>query len=124
MIGNNYVDTVTFDVVKIDARHLLLGRPLQFDRFAIHDGHNNTYSFQWHTKKIFVLPVTQTPTATPKQPANKTLLITSNGSQLQNQLKKTDFLMGFLLKDYKEGSATTLQVVKPLLQKFQDLSPA
>ncbi|GKV08470.1 hypothetical protein SLEP1_g20092 [Rubroshorea leprosula] len=44
-IGNRYQDEVWCDVIPMDACHLLLGRPWQFDRKAIHDGHANTYSF-------------------------------------------------------------------------------
>ena len=29
----------------MDACHLLLGRPWQFDRKAVHDGYRNTYTF-------------------------------------------------------------------------------
>ncbi|GKV08452.1 hypothetical protein SLEP1_g20076 [Rubroshorea leprosula] len=44
-ISNRYQDEVWCDVIPMDACHLLLGRPWQFDRKAIHDGHANTYSF-------------------------------------------------------------------------------
>ncbi|GKV14749.1 hypothetical protein SLEP1_g25572 [Rubroshorea leprosula] len=40
-----YQDEVWCDVIPMDACHLLLGRPWQFDRKAIHDGHANTYLF-------------------------------------------------------------------------------
>ncbi|KAF8082437.1 hypothetical protein N665_0826s0012 [Sinapis alba] len=41
----NYKDSVTCDVIPMDACHLLLGRPWQFDRDATHRGKANTYSF-------------------------------------------------------------------------------
>lgn len=37
-IGSKYKDKVWGDVVAMNACHLLLDRPLQFDRDAIHDG--------------------------------------------------------------------------------------
>ncbi|GJW48264.1 putative nucleotidyltransferase, ribonuclease H [Tanacetum coccineum] len=42
---DKYQDEVWCDVVPMDACHLLLGRPWQFDRRIIHDGMRNTYSF-------------------------------------------------------------------------------
>lgn len=40
----------------MDACHLLLGRPWQFDRAVFHDGRANTYSFLFLNKKIVLLP--------------------------------------------------------------------
>ena len=39
----SYLDTVCCDVVPMDACHLLLGRPWQFDKDATHRGKTNTY---------------------------------------------------------------------------------
>lgn len=41
-----YSDRILCDVLNMDACHLLLGRPWQFDRKAIHDGENNSYAFK------------------------------------------------------------------------------
>ena len=40
----SYHDEVLCDVIPMDVFHVLLGRPWQFDRHAVHDGHANTYS--------------------------------------------------------------------------------
>ena len=40
----NYHDEILCDIIPMDICHLLLGRPWQFDRHAVHDGHANTYS--------------------------------------------------------------------------------
>lgn len=40
-----YHDQVLWDILPMDACHLLLGRPWKFDRRAIHDGWKNTYTF-------------------------------------------------------------------------------
>ena len=49
---SKYKDKVWCDVIPMDACHLLLGRPWQYDRRAIHDGVKNTYSFIKDGKKI------------------------------------------------------------------------
>ena len=43
-------------VVAMDACHLLLGRPWQYDRGAHHDGRKNSYSFMICKVKITLLP--------------------------------------------------------------------
>ncbi|XP_022853001.1 uncharacterized protein LOC111374553 [Olea europaea var. sylvestris] len=55
-IGPTYKDQVLCDVVEMDACHLLLGRPWQFDRHSLHDGYTNTYNFLFGRKKIVLLP--------------------------------------------------------------------
>ena len=42
----NYMDTVDCNVVHMNACHLLLGRPWQFDVDATHGGRSNHYSFE------------------------------------------------------------------------------
>ena len=45
-IGKNYKDEIVCDVVPMDACHLLLGCPWQFDMRVIHDGFKNTYTIK------------------------------------------------------------------------------
>ena len=42
-----YADEVLCDVVPMQAGHLLLGRPWQYDRRVTHDGFKNRYSFDY-----------------------------------------------------------------------------
>nr|GEV61662.1 putative reverse transcriptase domain-containing protein [Tanacetum cinerariifolium] len=44
-IGTTYKDNVWCDMVAMDACHLLLGRPWEYDRDITHNGKTNTYSF-------------------------------------------------------------------------------
>ena len=53
-----YKDEVLCDVVLMHARHILLGRPWQFDRKVNHDGFKNRYSFVNDTKTITLVPLT------------------------------------------------------------------
>ncbi|XP_074315398.1 uncharacterized protein LOC141651593 [Silene latifolia] len=56
-IGKNYVDKVLCDVLPMDACHLLLGRPWEFDKSAVHHGKDNTYSFEFDKRKITLAPL-------------------------------------------------------------------
>ena len=54
-IGSKYKDCVWCDVVTMDACHLLLGRPWQYDHQVMHDIHANTYSFSFNNTNIVLL---------------------------------------------------------------------
>ncbi|KAL1193540.1 hypothetical protein V5N11_025737 [Cardamine amara subsp. amara] len=52
-----YRDTVMCDVVPMQASHVLLGRPWQFDNDASHNGRSNFYSFMHDQKRINLAPL-------------------------------------------------------------------
>ncbi|XP_028223089.1 uncharacterized protein LOC114404211, partial [Glycine soja] len=52
-----YNDKVLCDVVPMEATHVLLGRPWQYDTKAVHDGFTNKISFQQADKKIVLKPL-------------------------------------------------------------------
>ncbi|XP_073019393.1 LOW QUALITY PROTEIN: uncharacterized protein [Primulina eburnea] len=56
LIGK-YVDEVLCDVVPMHSCHILLGRPLQYDRRVTHDGFKNKYSFVLKKESIILLPL-------------------------------------------------------------------
>ena len=53
-----YKDEVLCDVVPMQASHLLLGRPWQFDRKVKHDGFTNKYSFVHNQRNVTLVPLT------------------------------------------------------------------
>ncbi|XP_071917061.1 uncharacterized protein [Coffea arabica] len=53
-----YKDDVLCDVVPMQATHIILGRPWQFDKRVIFYGFLNKYSFVHNTKKITLAPLT------------------------------------------------------------------
>jgi hypothetical protein len=53
----SYHDVVECDVVPMQACHILLGRPWQFDKDSMHHGRLNQYSFLHHDKKIVLHPM-------------------------------------------------------------------
>nr|KYP34441.1 hypothetical protein KK1_044600 [Cajanus cajan] len=54
----DYKDKVLCDVIPIEACHILLGRPWQFDKHTIHDGLTNKISFIHKDKEIVFNPLT------------------------------------------------------------------
>ena len=53
-----YEDEVLCDVVPIQAGHMLLGRPWQFDRRVKHDGYTNKYSLIHNQRTVTLVPLT------------------------------------------------------------------
>ena len=53
-----YEDEVLCNVVWMQARHLLLGQPWQFDWHVKHDGFTNKYSFALNQRTITLVPLT------------------------------------------------------------------
>eukprot|EP00253_Pinus_taeda_P031052 PITA_31052 len=58
-----YKDKILCDVMPMDVCHLLLGRPWQFDRGAIHDGKTNCYKFVKDGIKHTLVPIKEENTA-------------------------------------------------------------
>jgi len=52
-------DEVLCDVVPMEATHLLLGRPWQYDRKILHDRHTNKISFNFQGHKIMLKPLSK-----------------------------------------------------------------
>eukprot|EP00253_Pinus_taeda_P003555 PITA_03555 len=52
-----YKDKILCDVMPMDVYHLLLGRPWQFDKSAVHDGRTNCYKFVKDGIKHTLVPI-------------------------------------------------------------------
>ncbi|XP_033139473.1 uncharacterized protein LOC117131451, partial [Brassica rapa] len=52
-----YEDEVLCDVLPMEASHILLGRPWQYDRRVNHDGFTNKHSFEFNGKKTVLVPL-------------------------------------------------------------------
>lgn len=56
-IGKVYKDELRCDVILMDACHVLLGRPWQYNRKVFHNGEKNTYTFWKDGSKVVLLPL-------------------------------------------------------------------
>jgi len=52
-----YVDGILFDVIPMEASHLLLGRPWQHDKDVVHNGVTNKFSFVHKGEKVTLKPL-------------------------------------------------------------------
>ncbi|KAH9681591.1 Endonuclease [Citrus sinensis] len=115
-IGSIYKDKIWCDVVAMDACHLLLGRPWQYDRNVVHDGKRNTYSFMFNNTKIVLLPNKE---FTLKQDLGNYLLGKKQFIDVVAETKRVYILLG----KESNGDSKIPEAVTPILAEFQDLFP-
>ena len=128
----------------MDACHIILGRPWQFDKKAVHDGFTNRYSFDHKGKKITLVPLTplevyqdqvqlkKTRDKESKPVEPETSNRNSNFFIKESQVRKSLFTQKpFLLLVYKESLMASSSELAPeipselldVLQDFSDVFP-
>ncbi|KAJ0030367.1 hypothetical protein Pint_14242 [Pistacia integerrima] len=117
-IGDKYQDEVWCDVVPMDACQLLLGRPWQYDRQALHDGYKSMYSFKKDGVRVMLTPMR--PENRLKKPEEPAAFITR--SSLKKACQEINQVCLLLLcKENEVSSLALLEEVKHLLQEFSDV---
>ncbi|GJY95271.1 putative nucleotidyltransferase, ribonuclease H [Tanacetum coccineum] len=115
-VGTTYKDSVWCDVVPMDACHLLLGRPWEYDRDTTHYGRANTYSFLFDGVKITLMP------NKPKELINKPTGNLLTLSQFQDELQMGDDVFVLIGKEVAKDSEIPKAMI-PLLKEFSDVFP-
>ncbi|XP_010244505.1 PREDICTED: uncharacterized protein LOC104588324 [Nelumbo nucifera] len=116
-IGNNYSDPVWCDIVCMDAYHLLLGRPWQFDRYIVHDGRKNIYSLQFKGKRLTLCPSQETK---PKLGKGSSLFALTD---FTSALKDIGVVYASINKGLDLKGMEAPKEVRPLLDEFSDVFP-
>lgn len=116
-VGSTYKDQVLCDVVEMDAYHLLLGRPWQFDRHSLHDGYTNTYSFMFGGKKIVLLPSK----GSTKAIGDSTNLLTR--AKFETEMAESGVVYVLVGKSVDTEQEIPNRI-RPLLEEFQEVFPA
>ncbi|XP_076951386.1 uncharacterized protein LOC143624706 [Bidens hawaiensis] len=115
-IRTTYKYDVVCDVVPMDACHLLLGRPWEYDRSIEHDGRSNSYSFMFGGVKITLVP------SKPKQLAIKQSGNHLTISQFEDELVEADNVFVLIGKPVPE-EVEIPEAMIPLLEEFSDVFP-
>ncbi|XP_035838339.1 uncharacterized protein LOC110896240 [Helianthus annuus] len=115
-VGKTYKDDVLCDVVPMDACHLLLGRPWEYDQCVEHNGRSNTYSFMFDNVKITLLP------NKPKEVAAKPTGTLLTLSQFENELEVGDDVFVLIGKEVVDG-VNIPDAMVPLLEEFSNVFP-
>ncbi|PKI59742.1 hypothetical protein CRG98_019845 [Punica granatum] len=121
-IGPRYRDSVWCDVVMMDACHLLLGRPWQFDRSVSHDGRTNKYSFTHKGLKIVLVPNRGRDAMEPEfaNPVTATNLLSL--ARFQEELYDAEYMFTLVGREVVEDGLTPCESL-PILKEFQDVFP-
>ncbi|XP_031120876.1 uncharacterized protein LOC116024113 [Ipomoea triloba] len=118
-IGKSYEDTVRCEVIDMDACHVLLGRPWQFDVDATHHGRQNNYSFVWGKKKIFIPPASWE-TSTRKKTCAVT--ISHNWKEFIVEANELQTIVMVVMKESKHGTYQLPTELFGLLSEFSDVA--
>ncbi|XP_043687813.1 uncharacterized protein LOC122639038 [Telopea speciosissima] len=119
--GKTYKDEVLCDVVEMDACHLLLGRPWQFDVETKHLGKENIYIFKWQGHKIALHPKgpLKTRITTPHQEGS-TLLVLAE-SDFHREVKEAKECYALIVKGDTHHKGKTADPMQILMKEFGEL---
>ena len=97
----HYVDEVLCDIMPMDCCNILLGRPWQYDRHAVHDGRLNQYTLWVNGKKQTLLPLIESPNE-----VNCTIvkIFMVNGKQFEKEMKKNQVYFSIVPRGLSFGS--------------------
>ncbi|XP_074292223.1 uncharacterized protein LOC141619091 [Silene latifolia] len=126
-IGNVYKDEILCDVVPMDACHLLLGRPWEFDKNSIDQGRSNTYSFKKGSKKITLtpLPPNQKNYGSPSVTDGLNGVLFLSEAEMVKEMQQEQPVLILLSKEIHGDVEHQLPAkVRPLLEQYQDVFPA
>ena len=105
------------DVVDIDACHLLLGRPWQFDVDVVHKGRDNVYEFWWNDKKVSLVPLTNKKKNPKAEGKNFLAIVKGYLEEDCDGCKKLQKEDEFVMTSIPEN-------VQSLLVEFADITPS
>eukprot|EP00253_Pinus_taeda_P001416 PITA_01416 len=116
-----YKDKILCDVMPMDVRHLLLGRPWQFDRSAVHDRKTNCYKFIKDGIKHTLVPIKEENTV--ETSGVKALLM--GGKEFVKQLEDSEINFAVIRRPKVVVLHTQIsnlpEEVQKLLQDFGDI---
>ncbi|XP_031404486.1 uncharacterized protein LOC116213611 [Punica granatum] len=117
-IGLKYKDAMWCDVVAMDACHLLLGRPWQYDRRVIHEGRTNSYSFMFENVKIVLVPSRESERPTSMGGETKLLSL----ARFEEDVDESQLIYVLIGKEVV-GEASIPTAVAPVVAEYVDVFP-
>ena len=113
----SYQDEVLCDVIPMDICHMLLGRPWQFDRHVVHDGHANTYTLTKDRVKHKLKPLQETNEAVCS--AAKVCVV--DGKKFLDTMRCEDVCFAIVSKDGKIEVKEVPAEVAKFLKEYLDI---
>ncbi|XP_071694869.1 uncharacterized protein [Rutidosis leptorrhynchoides] len=116
-ISSKYNDEVWCEVIPMDACHILLGRPWQYDRKTLHDGFRNTYSFRKDGVPITLVPFDARQTHTEES------ALFLKRSAFEQAVQNSTFILALVVEEVNQAIDFVPTEVQPLLSEFSDVIP-
>ena len=110
----------------MDACHILLGRPWQFDRFVKFDGRTNVYIVKKGEKEKQVALKPLVSTKSPKLTANTKGAYLISGKEVEKEIGNNELVYVLVSKEIlaeKEAQSTMPIELKIILEEFKDVFP-
>jgi hypothetical protein len=117
-----YRDEILCDVIPMDVCHILMGRPWQYDKNAIHDGRRNTYTLEKNGRTHMLLPIEEKKV---KDEVNASILLMS-GKELLREVRREHEMKFSVVRNTRVILTSTsleyfLEEVQELLEIFADI---
>ncbi|XP_071718568.1 uncharacterized protein [Rutidosis leptorrhynchoides] len=117
LIGRKYSDEVWCEVIPMNACHILLGCPWQFDRKTKHDGYRNTYSFYKDGVHVTLAPLDT------RQKSTKKPNLFLNRSDIMAARKTTSIVFVLVITEENSVVNDIPDEVVPLMEEFSNVFP-
>ncbi|XP_071688790.1 uncharacterized protein [Rutidosis leptorrhynchoides] len=117
-----YKDTIVFDIVDMDACHVLLGRPWQFDLRVIHKGKENTYTFSKDGHKFTLCPYSNSSIPRASKEKEKHITLCSREAFLA-EVRNAPTIFAVVIKGNDMSIKNTPPKLHHLLSKFESIMP-
>jgi Zinc knuckle/Retroviral aspartyl protease len=117
-LGPLYTATIYADVVPMDASHLILGRPWQYDNQAVYDGRKHTYTIQVGSKKVRINPVQE-------EVKESNTVFCVPREEFEKELRDAEICFAITARDFpnSEIENNIPEMVQPLLARFMHVLP-
>ncbi|XP_074293077.1 uncharacterized protein LOC141619986 [Silene latifolia] len=124
LIMGSYADNIMCDVVPMDAFHVLLGRPWQFDRNVIHRGRSNEYELVNKGKKLILKPMAPSAIYSMGTAPGKaaSMSIFASEQKVGKVIKKGGYVYLMVVKAMPSVGVENAQLTA-LLKEFEDVFP-
>lgn len=113
----SYHDEVLCDIIPMDACHMLLGWPWQFDRRVVNDGHANNYTLRKDEVCHKLKPLKEVE----ENVCSNAKICFVDGRNFLEGMKNKPVCFSLISRVDKEDSKEVFVEVSSLLNEFQDI---
>jgi hypothetical protein len=122
-IGKHYSDSLLCDVVEMDACHIILGRPWQYDVDAQHKGQENIYIVFRDGRKIIFRPLKEELVVAATRAKKQPILLTKAAEFLEEAKDAREIFALVLGKVNSPNIQALPEPVRLMLEEFRDITP-